>query len=149
MNQVVEHDVAEKIKQEHATLCEKLRRIHAALAVREMEAEEITNLLHEFQYALTVHFSNEEGTEGFFEAVTAHAPRFMHRADLLCNEHEALLHKAGELCRFAAAGSPSLAWWRELSSRCHEFSRRLMQHENHESELLQQAYQEDLGGGVD
>jgi hypothetical protein len=149
MNQTIDRDIAEKIKHEHEALRDKLRRIHAALAVREMKADEAANLLHEFHYALTVHFSNEEESEGFFAAVTAHAPRFTLHADRLCNEHGALLHTAGELCRFAAAGSPSLTWQRELSSRCHEFSRRLMQHENQESQLLQQAYQEDLGGGVD
>jgi predicted trehalose synthase len=121
MNQAVKQDVAEKVKNEHAALSQKLRRIHAALAE----------------------------TEGFFAAVTAHAPRLAQHADRLCNEHEALLHKADELCRFAVANSPSLTWWRELSTRCHDFSRRLMQHENQESQLLQQAYQEDLGGGVD
>jgi hypothetical protein len=149
MNQAVKQDVAEKVKNEHAALSQKLRRIHAALAVQKMDADELADLLHEFQYALTVHFSHEEETEGFFAAVTAHAPRLAQHADRLCNEHEALLHKADELCRFAVANSPSLTWWRELSTRCHDFSRRLMQHENQESQLLQQAYQEDLGGGVD
>ena len=146
MNQTTTHDVADRIRHEHDTLRDKLRRIHAALAVRDMEADEIAELLHEFQTALRAHFSTEEESEGFFEAVTAHAPQLANRADRLCLEHRELLQKAAELCRFAAAGSPSLAWWRELNSRCHEFTRQLMQHESEESKLLQQAYQEELGG---
>lgn len=146
MNQITSHDIAERIRQEHDALRDKLRQIHAVLAGREIDADEIAILLHEFQSALAVHFSNEEETEGFFESVTVHAPRLRHQADRLCTEHEALLHQAGDLCRFAAAGSPSMAWWRELNTRCHEFSRQLMQHENEESRLLQQAYQEDIGG---
>lgn len=146
MSQTINHEVAEKIRQEHDELRGKLRQIHAALAVRDVEAEELRELLHEFQYALAVHFSNEEESEGFFESVTAHAPRLTHDAGQLCNEHDELMHKATELCRFAMAGSPSMAWWRELSSRCHEFSKQLMHHESEESQLLQQAYQEDLGG---
>jgi hypothetical protein len=57
-----------------------------------------------------------------------------------------LLRKADELCRFASAGSPSMTWWRELSTRCQELSRQLMHHESEENTLLQRAYLEDLGG---
>lgn len=149
MNHTLDHEVAEKIKQEHDMLRDKLRQIHSALAVQEMAPQELSGLLNEFQSALAVHFSNEEESEGFFESVTAHSPRLALQAGQLCIEHEALMQKATELCRFAGAGSPSLAWWRELSSRCHEFSRQLMHHESDEGQLLQQAYQEDLGGGVD
>jgi hypothetical protein len=56
-----------------------------------------------------------------------------------------MLRDADELCRFAAAGSPSMPWWRELSLRCHEFSKRLMQHEHEENRLLQEARQSDIG----
>jgi hypothetical protein len=119
------------------------------LAVREMEADEVRELLRDFQLALGVHFSNEEEAEGFFESVTIHSPRLADQARRLCTEHEELLRKAAELCRFAAAGSPSIAWWRELNTRCHEFSRQLMRHESEESQLLQEAYQDDLSGGGD
>jgi hemerythrin len=149
MSQLTGQDVAEKIKCEHEALRDKLRQIHAVLAGREIAADEIAVLLREFQSALAVHFSNEEESEGFFESVTAHSPRLAHRAGQLCIEHETLMRKATELCRFASAGSPSMTWWRELSSRCHEFSRQLMQHESEESKLLQQAYQDDLGGSSD
>ena len=149
MNQTLDREGAERIKLEHDVLREKLRQIRSVLAVRDVEGKEISDLLHEFQCALAVHFSNEEESEGFFESVTAHSPRLAHQAGRLCIEHDLLMSRAAELCRFAAAGSPSLAWWRELSSRCHEFGQQLMRHESEESQLLQQAYQEDLGGGVD
>jgi hypothetical protein len=74
-----------------------------------------------------------------------HAPQFTDRAGSLCKEHRKLLVEAVELCRFAAAGTPSMAWWRELSTRCQDFSRRLMHHESEENRLLQQAYLEDIG----
>jgi hypothetical protein len=100
--------------------------------------------LHEFQSALMVHFSNEEEAEGFFEQVTTHAPRLSNQAGHLCVEHEELMRKSAELCQFAAAGCASMTWWRELSTRCHQFSRQLMKHESEESKLLQQAYLEDI-----
>jgi hypothetical protein len=67
------------------------------------------------------------------------------RAGKLCIEHRQLLHEAEELCQFAAAGSPSMPWWRELRSRCHEFCKRLMHHESEENRLLQETHQSDVG----
>jgi hypothetical protein len=146
MNATSSPQVLEKIKVEHDALRNKLGRIHACLVGPQIAAEDIVKLLREFRGALAVHFSNEEESEGFFASVTAHAPRLAHQAGRLCVEHEALLRKADELCRFASAGSPSMTWWRELSTRCQEFSRQLMHHESEENNLLQRAYLEDLGG---
>lgn len=56
-----------------------------------------------------------------------------------------MLHEVKELSRFASAGSPSMPWWRELSSRCHEFNKRLMRHESDENKLLQEAHHADIG----
>jgi iron-sulfur cluster repair protein YtfE (RIC family) len=141
---ITSREIFEKIKQEHDALREKFRRIHDVLAGPEIAAKEMARLLTDFQNALAVHFLNEE-SNGFFDEVTTHAPRLESRADQLCVEHEQLRHKAEELCRFAETGSPSMAWWRELSSRCHEFSKKLMHHESEENKLLQQAHQDDIG----
>ena len=137
-------EVIEKTIQEHDALRDKVRRIHTVLAGREPAKIEVETLLREFLNALLVHFSSEED-DGFFEEVASHAPRLSSQAGRLCIEHKQLLHEADELCRFAAAGSPSMLWWRELSSRCHEFSRRLMQHEREENKLLQESHQTDIG----
>jgi hypothetical protein len=56
-----------------------------------------------------------------------------------------MLHTASELARFASAGSGSESWWRELNSRFHVFSKELMHHEGEENQLLQEAYQDDIG----
>jgi iron-sulfur cluster repair protein YtfE (RIC family) len=141
---ITSHETVEKIKQEHDALREKFRQIHDVLSGPEIVAEQIATLLRELQNALQVHFSNEE-LGGFFDEVTARAPRLTVRADQLCTEHEQLLHRATELCEFAETDGPSLAWWRELSSRCHEFSKQMMHHESEENKLLQQAYQDDIG----
>ena len=137
-------EIIEKIKQEHDALREKFRQIHDVLAGPEIAAKPMVSLLRELHNALQVHFSNEE-SDGFFEDVTARAPRLTIRADELCTEHEQLLHRATELCEFAETDRPSLAWWRELSSGCHEFSKQLMHHESEENKLLQQAHQDDIG----
>jgi iron-sulfur cluster repair protein YtfE (RIC family) len=137
-------EVVDRVLQEHDALRDKVRRIHTILAQPEPATDEIEASLRDFSHALLVHFSNEEH-EGFFEEVTTHSPRLAGRAGALCIEHKQMLREADELCRFAAAGSPSMPWWRELSSRCHEFSKRLMHHEHEENKLLQEAHQTDIG----
>lgn len=140
---IAQSEFVERIMQEHDGLREKVRRINTVLAQPEPSADEIQNLLREFVTALVVHFSNEED-EGFFEEIKSHAPHLADRAGKLCVEHRHLLRDANELCRFADAGSPSMLWWRELCSRCHEFSKRLTQHEHEESKLLQDSHQADI-----
>jgi hypothetical protein len=137
-------ETIERILQDHDALRDKLRQIHSVLAEPDPDREEIETLLREFLHALVVHFAHEEN-EGFFADVTARAPRLAGQAGRLCVEHRQLLHDAKELREFAAAGSPSIPWWRELNSRCHEFSKRLMQHECEENKLLQEAHQSDIG----
>jgi iron-sulfur cluster repair protein YtfE (RIC family) len=129
----------DQILQEHDALRDKVHRIHSTFDEPEPNQSEIEALLREFFSALRAHFIHEE--DGLFEEVTSHAPRLADRAGKLRMEHRQMLRDADELCRFAAAGSPSMPWWRELSSRCHEFNKRLMQHEHEENRLLQEARQ--------
>ena len=144
MSPLTSHKIVEKIMHEHDALREKVRRIHTVLAQPDPSQPEINLLLREYMNALIVHFSNEED-EGFFDEVTASAPRLERSASRLCMEHKKLVRQVDELCRFAAAGSPSIVWWRELSLRCHEFNKQLMHHESEENRLLQQAHQIDIG----
>ena len=141
---ITQSETIERILQEHDALRYKVRRIHSVLAEPEPTQGEIENLLREFLNALIVHFDYEED-EGFFDDVASHAPRLAGQAGKLTVEHRQMLRDVDELCRFAAAGSPSMPWWRELRSRCHEFSKRLMRHEHDENKLLQEARQSDIG----
>ena len=136
-------ETVERILREHDVLRDKVRRIHSIFDDPEPDQSEIEGLLREFLSASREHFLHEEN-EGFFDEVTSRAPRLAGRADKLCVEHRELLREADELCRFAAAGSPSIPWWRELNARCHEFSKRLMQHEHEENRLLQESRQSDV-----
>jgi hypothetical protein len=138
-----ETEIVEQVMHEHDALRDKVRRIHAVLTKPGPAQDEIDELLREFLTTLVVHFANEEN-EGFFREVTACAPQLAERAGKLCVEHRQMLHDAKELCRFAAAGSPSMPWWRELRSRCHEFSKRLMEHEVEEHKLLHESHLADM-----
>jgi hypothetical protein len=141
-----DHTVVRRIMQEDGALRDKLRHIHNAIVDVKPSAEEVEHLLRDFKRLLEFHFIHEE-KEGFFQEVTNKAPRLAERAKILCEEHRKMLADSGELCRFAAAGSPSVPWWHELRGRCQEFSNRLKQHENEECALLQETHQTDLGRG--
>jgi hypothetical protein len=139
-------EIIDKIIHEHAALRDKLNRIHTILAEPGPVSNEIEALLREFLNTLVVHFTNEE-EEGFFDEVVSRAPQLADQAARLCAEHRQLEHETAELARFAAAGSPSMPWWRELSSRCHVLSKKLMRHESEESRLMQRAFQEEVAAG--
>jgi hypothetical protein len=136
--------IIDKIIHEHSALRGKLGRIHSALAEPIPAPEEVENLLKDFLNALIVHFAHEED-EGFFDEVSSRAPQLGVQAARLCVEHKQLLRETTELCQFATAGSPSMVWWRELRSRCHDLSKKLMRHESEENLLLQHAHQDDVG----
>lgn len=137
-------ETIERLMHEHDELQDKIRRIHGVLSGPEPGQREIEELLREFITALLVHFSNEED-DGFFAEVSARAPQLADAAAKLCVEHRELLKEVNELCRFATAGSPSMLWWRELECRCHEFNKRLMNHESQENKLLHEAHKNDVG----
>ncbi len=142
--QSTNQEVIETMHREHDALREKLARIHDVFSDIEPAQNEIKALLREFEAALATHFSHEE-MGGFFEDVTSLSPTSAGEAGRLCVEHRDLQHEAAELCRFAASGSPSMPWWRELASRCHAFSQKLMLHESAENRLLQMAHRRDEG----
>jgi hemerythrin len=137
-------EIVERIMEEHDALRDKVARIHSVLADPAPNKNEIDELLREFLRALIVHFANEE-EEGFFDEVAAKAPYLAGSAAKLCVEHRQMLQDAKELCRFAAAGSPSMPWWRELNTRCYAFSARFMNHECQENKLLHEAHKVDIG----
>lgn len=139
-------EIIDKIIQEHAALRDKLSRIHTILADPVPASDEIEALLREFLNTLVIHFANEED-EGFFDEVVSRAPQLADQAARLGAEHRQLEHETVELSQFAAAGSPSMPWWRELSSRCHVLSKKLMRHESEENRLMQRAFQEEVAAG--
>lgn len=137
-------EVFEAIRREHDQLREKLKQINHVISDATATGEEVAQLLIGFHDQLKEHFSNEE-QEGFFEEITAQAPRLTPAADGLCDEHREMLVSASELAQFASKQANSKAGWDELNSKFQGFSKQLMHHESEENLLLQQAYQEDIG----
>jgi hypothetical protein len=53
----------------------------------------------------------------------------------------------GDLCKAASTGDGSAEWWQNLDEAFHGLSKDLMHHENHENQILQDAYTDDIGAG--
>lgn len=138
-------EMIQRVMHEHNMLREKIGKIHSVLAEPTPDKPAIEDLLREFLHAIMFHFSNEEVEEGLFAQASVIAPRLAGKAAALGVEHRQLLREVDELCRFASAGAPSIPWWRELNTRCHEVTKRLMWHEHDENALLQEAHHTDIG----
>jgi hypothetical protein len=93
---------------------------------------------------LKSHFEVEE-EGGFFTQVVARAPRLADQVGQLSDEHKSMTKTVESLCIEAANGDGSAAWWEKNDADFHRLSKELMQHENHENQILQDAYTEDIG----
>ncbi len=93
---------------------------------------------------IETHFGEEE-TAGFFDDIVAQAPRLSQQTEHVCDEHGCLLETVRKLANQANDGDGSTDWWQRLESAFREFSKRLMQHESKENDLLFQAYYDDIG----
>ncbi len=122
----------------HEEICQKLRPLHEIFNGVIQAPKEVKVLLDEFEETVMNHFAHEE-FGGFFNSVIRLAPNLEGEANRLSMEHHLLRSLIADLCEFAASGTPSTAWWRELAARCHALGEKLIQHESGETALHQLA----------
>lgn len=96
---------------------------------------------------LTDHFRNEDRHGGFFTEIVDLAPRLVERAEGISHEHRDLLSAFEKFSQRATAEEASPTWWEDTQREFHDLSKQLMDHEHREQELLQEAFDDDLGGG--
>jgi iron-sulfur cluster repair protein YtfE (RIC family) len=144
MNNSTEEDVLQRIQQEHRQLRELLGNVHQAFAQGEQRSADLIPLLHTLWSLVEEHFCEEE-QGGFFKQVTDQAPGLANRAAAVRGEHAVLRDRVSRLCFEAALGGGGQPWWQHLEQQFHEFSKELMHHEGRENELLQEAYEQDIG----
>lgn len=137
------------VNAEHEELREQLARIHDVYLGMSKAPREIKALLNDFEETLLVHFANEEMGDSFFDAVVRRAPSLAWQADRLRMEHHILRSQVAELCQFAASGNSTMPWWRELASRCHVLSQKLLRHESAEIALQQLASHRHVSAASD
>jgi iron-sulfur cluster repair protein YtfE (RIC family) len=136
--------VYEQALQEHEFLREQLKFLHHQLELQQVPLAEIERLLSELRGHLEAHFHSEE-REGFFDQVLTCAPQHSRRVGNLTQEHVELLGGLDSLIGLAGCGAGQPQYWRVLALRFEDFMRKLMHHESEENDVLQQAYQDDLG----
>lgn len=144
MSQTNRSAIYQYIRDEHEALRHLLSHLHQALTGRTETPHHIAEMIGSLQKHLATHFVEEE-QEGFFDGIVEQAPRLADRANQLREEHASLQQAAEELNRVATTEAGSTAWWQEVNERFHLLSRDLMHHEHKENDLLQDAYENDIG----
>jgi iron-sulfur cluster repair protein YtfE (RIC family) len=137
-------DVNQAIRQEHEQLRALLGEIGQVLTTRHVPIDAVVRKLSLLRDQLELHFRHEE-SEGFFEQIADQAPRLAGRIAKLCVEHLAMLREIDVLLEQAMQGDSSEGWWRFTGAAFHDLSKRLMEHEREENELLQRTYTDDIG----
>jgi hemerythrin len=102
-------------------------------------------LLDDLLEYMPTHFAMEEADGGFFEQVLAKAPRHQASVERLQKEHATLLAQLD-----AARGAiekPYGAITEALTAKLKELHETLLEHEGLEAQLLQDAYERDIGEG--
>ena len=134
----------EQVRREHQQLRELLGNMNQLLADRCKEMDELAEMFTCLCQRLNAHFEAE--VEGqLFEQIVKHAPHLADRANTVLVEHDWLLSRVEQIAKYACARTVSDPWWRQLSDQFRRFAGELIQHEQKEGELIQEAYGEGIG----
>ena len=144
MSQTDPSDVNQHIREEHETLVRLIGELHRALTERDEPVADVARLVCSLQEHLAIHFREEED-DGFFDQIVDLAPRFSEQTDELREEHAQLNSELDELAKLAGTEAGSDEWWQRLEQGFHHLGKHLMHHEHKENELLQDAYEDDIG----
>ncbi len=131
--------VAETLTQAHAALSEQLRLLdEAALAAGVVE---LRNRLGSTQTHLVEHFRLEE-QNGYMGAVRERAPRLERAIEQLALEHHELARSLQALIAQSKAATSVDDPFRQ---QIREWIKRVRRHEAHENDVLQDAFNLDIG----
>ena len=138
-----------RVHRQHLEIVKQLRDLEAALArvsglphpgeVRNQIAERLARL----QSELAEHFAEEERV-GFVPHAAALAPRLTLRARRVLSQHDLLRVELSNVVSTLARGT---ADWGQVREGFEAFTALLLEHEERENELINEAHLDDLGGG--
>lgn len=140
------HSIFRDIDVEHNQMRTLLASVHRVLTDRSHSVGEVVTALESLSEFLRAHFLHED-EGGFFEQITEQAPRLSERAQAVQQEHAALLVDLKSMQQFAAEGTTEDAWWKQLDAEFHRLSKKLMDHEHNEQDLLQRSFTDEIGTG--
>ena len=135
----------EKLAAEHKQLRTLLGDAARTFAQRREAVKEAARTLAAVSEEVREHFQDEEKEDGFYEQIVEQAPRLLGRADELRAEHAGFRQSVVKLTETLRRVHDYESWWEKLEQGFHQFSADLMRHESDECELLQDAYEEDIG----
>lgn len=138
------HALFVQIQQDHHELIRLLGEVHQALSKKVGNGARLVEIVESLTDHVERHFREEEAS-GVFNEVAAHAPRLASRAEELLAEHNQLRQAVQALNQAARSGDGTADWWERLEATFRDFSKNLMHHEHREDELVQIAYDQDLG----
>ncbi len=141
---VVASAASERIEEQHAHLRDMIAEIRGTLENQEEEVEQVNHQLAALLKELVAHFLDEED-DGFFDQIEQKVPRLSPEVRHLKEEHQQFLEQMRVLVATAESRAGTPLWWQSLKTDFHEFSKALMHHESTENQLLQRAYNEDIG----
>ena len=110
---------------------------------------QLAEMLVQLRNQLAMHFSLEE-SYGYFDEPVSAAPHLCHQADRLRRQHEELfdvLRGIAQCASRAADDQSSIEESTRLVSSYLRFHEQLQTHESAENELIQDAFNEDIGVG--
>lgn len=124
----------------HASLLEDLPRLEQSMG-RDSWAQALCAELKEMRTNLLEHFRTEE-EGGYMETIRTDNPRLETRVAHLAEEHRCL---AGDLDQIIGAAGDMVRLEQELSSRLQQWIAKLRDHEARETDLVQDAFNQDIG----
>jgi hypothetical protein len=137
-----ERSIAEALSRAHAVLLEDLRKLREA--VRPSSGEGVAELrarLDATRRHITEHFRFEE-QNGYMDAIRKREPRLERAIEALAEDHRQLAQSLDVLVR-EAGKAPSLG--HGLRKQVEDWLARVRQHEDRETDVVQDAFNLDIG----
>ncbi len=144
-----ERHAISRVHRRHLEIVKHLRDLEAHLARMSGPSHpgevrnHIAGRLSQLQSELAEHFAEEE-RGGFVPHAAALAPRLTLRARRVLSQHDLLRVELSKVVSTLARGT---ADWGQVREGFEAFTALLLEHEERENELINEAHLDDLGGG--
>ena len=136
----------ELITSEHEELVRAVREAGDELASPNRERNRVNDKLIHLSEFVESHFRQEE-QGGYMADALRHSPQLRARAEALKEQHEQLQEEIDKLQLLVHSGVESPHWWERVQVDFQHFAARLTNHEHAENQLVQEAFNRDIGGG--
>jgi hemerythrin len=129
--------------QEQKQLRDAIQQLRTRVDTAHQRATAAIEAFDQLHTAMQDHFQAEERSGAFFDEIVTQAPRLSGQADKLRGEHTAMLKLIDELEHDLKL--EELVPWANIDEQLNELTQTLSRHEAAERDLMQTAYNEDIG----